>query len=102
MSYEIKNNSPKTIQCPYCDKGMVETIYAPSKIETMITRGSGINKTTRIRRDEKYAVIKDCPNCKKSAEQIEKILNSGENKPEPPSNQDIIKRLKDAGLPTKI
>ncbi|AJZ76190.1 hypothetical protein SU86_007235 [Candidatus Nitrosotenuis cloacae] len=101
MSYEIKRE-PKILKCPFCDKGQIEASYTPARVETQIARGSGMNKTTRVWVDERYQVIKDCPNCGKTASQIEKSLSKGTEESKPPSRQEILKRLKDAGLPTKV
>lgn len=91
MSYEVKKE-PTQLKCPFCDRGEIEVVYTPARIETQVTRGSGINKNTKVWIDEKYMVIKDCPNCGQSAEQIEKALNKGTEESKPPSRQEIFEK----------
>ncbi len=50
---------------------------------------------------EKYEVAENCPKCGRKASEIERALNGGEQT-DPPSNREILRRLKDAGLPTKV
>ena len=45
---------------------------------------------------EKYEVQSSCPNCGKSAKQIQEALNEGKKDPE--NEKKILKRLKDQGL----
>lgn len=101
MSYEVKTQ-PLKVRCPFCDKGEIDAVYTPARVERRISRGSGINKTTPTWIDERYEVIKDCPNCGKTANQIEKALSKGAEESKPPSREQILKRLRDAGLPTKV
>lgn len=101
MSYEVKNQ-PLKIRCPFCDKGEIDAIYTPARVERKISRGSGINKTTPTWIDERYEVIKDCLSCGKTASQIEKALSKGTEESRSPSREQILKRLRDADLPTKV
>ena len=45
---------------------------------------------------EKYEVQSDCPNCGKSAKEIQKALNEGKSDPE--KDKKILERLKESGL----
>jgi len=45
---------------------------------------------------EKYEVQSDCPNCGKSAKEIQKALNEGKSNPE--KDKKILDRLKGQGL----
>lgn len=102
MSYETKTKEPRVLKCPFCDKGDIEAVYQPSRVEKRMSRGSGFNRMTLVRIDEKYIVTMDCPKCGKKGSHIERVLNKGEGKSKPPSNKEILKRLKEAGLPTKV
>src|SRR5437667_377120 len=101
MSYEVKKG-PLKVRRPFCDKSEIDVIYTPARVERKISRGRGINKTTPTWIEERYEVIKDCPSCSKTASQIEKALSKGTEESKSPSRQEILKRLRDAGLPTKV
>ncbi len=102
MSYETKAKEPRVLKCPFCDKGDIEAVYQPSRVEKRMSRGSGFNRMTPTHVDERYTVTMDCLKCGKKASDIERVLNKGGEKPKVPSNKQILKRLKDAGLPTKV
>jgi hypothetical protein len=50
---------------------------------------------------EKYEVMDDCPECGASSKKIEKYLYSDEDYKKP-SRDNILKRMKEAGLPTRV
>ncbi len=102
MSYETKTKEPRVLKCPFCDKGDIEAVYQPSRVEKRMSRGSGFNRMTPTYVDESYIVTMDCPKCGKKASEIERVLNRGGKKTKPPSNKEILRRLKEAGLPTKV
>jgi len=90
----------KMIKCPFCEKGNISSIYTPKMLVTKRSRGSAKTKSYSYFTDEKYEIIVDkCPNCRKSKKEIEKSLKEGKQT----SNEEIVKRLKEAGLdPTKL
>ncbi len=90
------------VYCPFCDKRGIKIRYSPSRIERKTCRGSGMNKTMAIYTAEKYFVLNDCPECGAKAGKIQKFLNRGEKENTPPKREDVIRRLKESGLPTKI
>lgn len=102
MSYETKAKEPRMLKCPFCDKGDIEAVCQAARVEKRVSRGSGFNRMTPVHIDEKYIVTMDCPKCGRKASYIERVLNKGEGKRKPPSNKEIPKRLKEAGLPTKV
>ncbi len=102
MSYETKTKEPRVLKCPFCDRGDIEAVYQPSRVEKRMSRGSGFNGMTPIHIDERYTISMDCPKCGKKGSEIERALNRGEGKRKAPSNEEILKRLKEAGLPTKV
>jgi Zn ribbon nucleic-acid-binding protein len=90
----------KTIKCPFCEQGDIVTLYTPGMMITKYGRASSNKKAINYFIDEKYSVMSDkCPNCGKSKKEIEKALEKGKE----PSNEEIVKRLREAGLdPTKL
>lgn len=89
----------KTIKCPFCEKGDIFTIHTPRMMITTYGRAASNKKAMNYFKDEKYSVISDkCPNCGKSKKEIEEALKHGKE----PSNEEIIRRMKEAGLPLKI
>lgn len=102
MGYEGSVNEPKVMKCPFCDKGEVHAVFTPARVERKVSRGSGINKTTPTWIDERYMVEKGCPNCGKTGEQIEKLLNRGGEEPKPPAREEILRRMREAGLDTTL
>lgn len=91
----------KTIPCPFCESGNVDALYFPSRREREATRGSGQGGSTLVRIPEKYQVLSDCPNCGKKADEIQRSLSQG-NQNKPIKHQELLERLKKAGLPTRI
>ncbi len=85
-----------TLECPFCKKGKVNVVYFPSVLQTSVSRAAGKTKTQYYQTKEKYEVQSSCPNCGKSAKQIQKALDEGIKDPE--KDKRILKRLKDQGL----
>jgi hypothetical protein len=88
------------IKCPFCEKGDITTLYTP---RTMIMRKSRCSAKTAYSpffKDPRSEVITEkCPICGKSKKEIENRLKEGKQ----PSREEIIKRLKEAGLnPSKL
>jgi len=103
MTWEIFKaaKEEKNIKCPFCDKGEIKAIYTPQiKMEKM-ARGSAVSKRSTQFTKEKYHVLNDCSNCSVSSGKIEKALNSGEDYRKP-SRESVLKRMRKAGLPTRI
>ena len=91
----------KIVPCPFCDKGEIRVRYIPSLKKEVVRRGSAINKRATIYTKEHYTVLEDCPRCGASKEKIEKALNSGQDYRRP-SREEILRRLKASGLPTRV
>jgi Zn ribbon nucleic-acid-binding protein len=89
----------KTIKCPFCEKGDIITIYIPRMMVTTYGRASSNKKAMNFFKNEKYEILSEkCPNCGKNKKEIEKALKEGKQ----PSNEEIIRRMKEVGLPLKI
>lgn len=89
----------KIIKCPFCNEGNIVTMYTPKTLIQKYARAASNRKRVIYYKDEKYVLVSDkCPNCGKTRKEIEKALKEGI----PPSNEEIIRRLKEAGLPLKF
>ena len=88
------------IKCPFCNKGEINVIYSP--IFLKFKKGTyGGGKSGISRTAEKYDVQdKKCPYCGRSAKDIENALKKGTTKEA--SHEERLKRIRDAGLPTRI
>lgn len=90
----------KTMPCPLCDKGTVKVRHVPMLKKQQFASGSAFSKSTTTYTKEHYTVLENCPNCGASKKEIEKALSKGETKPI--AHQDLLERLKKAGMPTRI
>ena len=84
------------IECPFCGKLLIDCIYFPPVLQSSTSRTSAKSITKFYQTKEKYEVQSSCPNCGKSAKQIQKALDEGVKDPE--KDKKILKRLKDQGL----
>ncbi len=84
-----------TIKCPFCDIGDIIISYTP---RTMIMRKSRCSAKTAYSpffKDPKTEVLTEkCPNCGKCQKEMENVLRHGKE----PTNDEVLKRLKEAGL----
>ena len=100
MTYELRGaQGLKKIQCPICEKADIEVNFAPPIKVTQATRGSAKRGSVTYRTKEKYEVLSGCMGCGATKKQIEEKLN---NPSSVPTKNDVIERLKKAGLPTKF
>lgn len=90
----------RTIPCPFCDEKTIKTIYTPPLRRTASKSYGSKGGTIVIGTPEKYEVLSGCSNCRKSRKEVEKKIKEPESKP--PSHKEILKRLKEAELPTKV
>ena len=98
MTWESTITEPRTILCPLCDKGKIRCRYKP---RTKIVKDSGSVAGKRVNiptwEPERYTVLEGCKVCGASKEEIQKILDSGEDYKKP-SHDKIIERMRKAGL----
>lgn len=86
------------VSCPFCGKS-IRALHRPALVRERKKSSWGGSKKSYIRDQEIFEVVEDCPHCGKSKKEIEKALKEGKQ----PSNEEIIKRIKEAGLdPTKL
>jgi len=84
------------LECPFCRKKTINVVHIPSHFTSKTSRTSAKSKTVFYKTKEKYQVQSSCPNCGKSAKQIQKALDEGVRDPE--KDKKILRRLKDQGL----
>lgn len=96
----LARHSEKEIECPFCKKGKIRMHYQEGYLQAQTSRISGQTKQTFHRVGEKHIVQNGCSVCKKTSKEIEKALDTGMIREV--SHKERLKRLKDAGLPTRI
>jgi hypothetical protein len=88
----------RLVNCPFCKALTVKVLHQPFVARANLTKsrlGSGMPVYTK----EKTEVLSGCDICGKSKKEVEKELNDeGSIK----SHEERLKRLQEAGLPTKI
>lgn len=87
------------IPCPNCGKESVEALHYPSYLEHHTSRISAGAKTTYHKELERFELVSGCAKCKKSLRELLKIEAEGSRGL---SHEERLKRLREAGLPTKI
>lgn len=96
---EYSTRITKIIECPFCKVGKIKVLYKPSMLQFKVSRIAAGTKRTPYRTHEKYELLVDkCPECGKTKKQIETALKEGI----PPSQEEIIRRAKEAGLPLRF
>ena len=88
------------VECPFCKNICIKLLHKPA-IYTVdrVMVGSNRKNVPRLSKERDEVLVNKCPNCGKSKKEIEKALARGKE----PSNADIVKRLREAGLdPTKL
>ncbi len=88
------------IECPFCKHGKIDIRITPEYYSYAVSRISAGSKRIPIFHPEKIEVFSKCSNCGKTRREIKEALESGSIKQL--SHKERLKRLKEAGLPTKI
>lgn len=88
------------IECPFCGKGRIRMYHQEGYLQARTSRISAGAKQTFHKVHDKYIVQNKCSNCGKSAKEIERALETGRTKEL--SHEDRLKRLKEAGMPTRV
>ena len=87
------------IECPICKKGIIKVMHRPEVFTTQTIRVGSNKKTIPKLTPEKNEILSErCPVCDKTKKEIQKRLKEGHK----PSHEEMLKRLKEAGLPTRI
>lgn len=83
------------MDCPFCKQKVIQVMYEPSHLEFVYSHAAGKSVKKAFNKPEKYEILSDkCPNCGKSKKDIENSLKYGKE----PSNEEVIRRLREAGL----
>lgn len=89
------------LDCPFCKEHSIEILYYHKNMITKSCRGSGTTRAHTSFSKPRVVFISGCPKCGKTKEEVEKEYNNQNNKES--SREDVIKRLREAGLdPTKL
>lgn len=100
--YTFSKDWYEKIECPFCNKGTINIHHIlPLKSENLSSTVGGRKAKASHQSPEREDVMNDCPACGAKLEKIQKKLRDREIS-KPPSNKEILKRLRDAGLPTKV
>lgn len=89
------------IECPFCHKGKVKMFHKEGHLQPKFSRIAAKSAVTYYRSPDIYNVLEDCPNCGKTKKEIEDVLE-GKKPVKEMSHEERLKRIKEAGLPTKI
>jgi len=90
----------RVLKCPFCKRGEIETVYFPSVLHKRKGTWGGYKPTFKRSADDMIVTSAKCPNCGKSGKEIQKSLKKESIREV--SHDERLKRLQEAGLPTKI
>jgi len=85
--------------CPFCRKLTITILHIPFVANTFTSKCRAGGKNT-IYQKERFDVMSGCDSCGKSRKEVEEALNRGSIREIP--HEERLKRLKEAGLPTRI
>ncbi|MEM5799637.1 MAG: hypothetical protein QXZ43_03145 [Candidatus Aenigmatarchaeota archaeon] len=88
--------SYEEIKCPFCDKGKIKCWYLPSSTKIRRLSGSFGKRYDVSKSAESWIIQSDCNICKRTREEIEKVLKKGKNNKE--TEKKVMERLKKDGL----
>ena len=88
----------QTWDCPFCGSNTIRIVFFPRTAIAKKGNWGGSRAWMQVSK-ERYQVLSGCSNCGKTKEEVEKALNEKKE----PSREDILKRLREAGLdPSKL
>ncbi len=88
-----------TIPCPFCEKP-IEILHEEPSYAASTSHAAGRTKTSYSYKPPRSKAISDCPHCGKPKSEIQRVMDGGAVKP--PSREDVLKKMQELGLPTKI
>jgi endogenous inhibitor of DNA gyrase (YacG/DUF329 family) len=100
MSEGLGRKGETILECPFCQKGKVRVFHKGGYLQPKVSRISAGAKVKYYRMPDTYQVLEDCPECGKSMKEIQKAFETGET--EQISHDERLKRIKEAGLPTRV
>jgi len=87
------------IQCPFCKENVLKAIHKEQTFKSQKIRITSGRSTNNIKSPARTEIISEsCPNCGKTKKEIEKALKEGKQV----SREQIIERMKKAGLPLRF
>lgn len=87
------------LECPFCKEKTIKVMHTPETYTTQTIRVGSNRKTIPKMTPEKNEILSEsCSNCGKTKKEIQKKVKEGYN----PSREELLKRLKESGLPTRI
>ena len=102
MAYTFSRDWYEKIECPFCNKGVIQIHHIlPVKTDNLTSTVGGQTFKSSHQSKEKEEVQNDCPQCGAKREKMQKKLNEG-SMSKSLSSKEVLKRLKDAGLPSKF
>lgn len=90
----------ETVKCPFCGKGDIELIRTLDWYSEHRAHAAGRSAMIPHYHPEKIEIRNKCPNCGKSKKNLKEAIERGTSKEM--SHEERLKRIKAAGLPTKI
>jgi len=87
-----------TFKCPFCNQADITADFFPSIGRERKSTWGGSKPTIIMSGEELLLTIEKCPSCGKSGKDILKAYGKGREIP----HTERLKRLQEAGLPTKI
>ena len=88
------------LECPFCHKGDVRVFHKEGYLQPRVSRISAGAKVRYYRMPDTYRVLEDCPECGKSKREIQRAFETGVTKEV--SHEERLRRLREAGLPTRV
>ena len=96
---DIATPRNEEIDCPFCKKNKIAITTIPEHYSYHSARAFGKVKRIPVVHPERVTVHNSCKNCGKTKQEIKEGIIKGSYGI---SHHDRLKRLKEAGLPTRI
>ena len=94
-------HSEQEWKCPFCKKGLIKVYFREGFIQSKVSSISAGKKYTKYQVNDKIEEVGNaCPVCDKTAKEIKKAFDTGIASEH--GHEERLKRILDAGLPTKI
>jgi len=87
-------------KCPFCKKGIVMVFHKEGYLQGRKSHIAAGDKIKFYKMPDIYEVLEDCPNCGKTAKEMQKAYESGVTRE--PTHEERLERMRKAGLPTRI
>lgn len=95
MTENLSTPGIEKLECPFCKARALKVFHKEATFSTQRTRCRFGRSTSYVRSPERYEVlVGKCSNCGKNKKEIETALKEGKQ----PTNEEIIRRMKEAGL----